>query len=192
MSCFGTDASLAALRLVLGTSPIDYRRIQSSATTARPPPPSLGRFCFCCCFCGVWGAAPRNGPPGPQFASEGRAPFLGTFGVPQIHRDRILICFLIFLNILIPIFGLRKTCREVPFSVPGSPLFRAGKSLFPCREVPFTWPLFNAHLWNRFVQKRAGKSPAKIIAFCNLGASRSVEQPRLSPEDNALSVAVRP
>jgi hypothetical protein len=49
--------------------------------------------------------------------------------LPLLHRDRILINILIFLNILIPIFGLRKTCREVPLFVPGSPPFRAGKSL---------------------------------------------------------------
>ncbi len=51
-------------------------RFKSSATTARPTPLSLGRFCFCCCFCRVWGAAPRNGPLGPQSASEGRAPLV--------------------------------------------------------------------------------------------------------------------
>jgi hypothetical protein len=70
----------------------------------------------------------------------------------QIHRDRILINLLIFLNILIPIFGLRKTCREVPFFVPGSPFFRAGKSLLACREVPFVSPVLDTALWNKFVQ----------------------------------------
>ena len=75
--------------------------------------------------------------------------------------------FLIFLNILIPIFGLRK-------NVPGSPLFRAGKSPFSCREVPFAVPgspLPFTTFRHRFVEEIPGRTCREVpcSTLCSWG-----------------------
>jgi hypothetical protein len=66
-----------------------------------------------------------------------------------LHRDRILINILIFLNILIPIFGLRKTCPEVRKNVPGGTEKRARKYGKPCPEVRSNNALFHSYLWEK-------------------------------------------
>jgi len=152
-------AALEPQRLVLGAFLLDLERAQVVSRYRQTNPTLIRKVLFLLLFLRGLGRSPNgNGPLGPQLASVGRAPHgcLVCTDSQESNPDY----FLIFLNILIPIFGLRKTCREVPFFVPGSPFFRAGKSLFSCREVPCLLSLFDTVLWNKFV-KRAGKSPAK-------------------------------
>ena len=56
--------------------PLDCRRLSSLAATARQPQTSLEKFLLLLLFLLGLGRSPiGNGPLGPQFASEGRAPF---------------------------------------------------------------------------------------------------------------------
>jgi hypothetical protein len=121
---------------------------QSLAHTARPTTLNKEAFVVAVASAG-FGAQPQGKRAIKPLVRVRRTCSPLLCGFAQIHRHRILINILSFLNILIPILGLRKTCPEVRKNVPGGTGERARKYGSACPEVRSDNTLFHRYLWEK-------------------------------------------